>query len=287
MPLHQQFFSLPAIKTLSKSIDLIEYNTLQFLRITHPNTRAIISLQGAQLIFWQPKNEKNVIWLSEKSLFNPGTAIRGGVPICWPWFGTSGKPSHGFARNQCWSLAHHNENSNAISISLTLHDNDETRQIWDHPFTLTTEFTLSTQCNITLKIDTDIDTTGAFHSYFTIGDITQTSVENLGNHFIDKVKHIENSAPNGTAIVTQELDRIYTQAGSISLIHDCANQRQIGVQHHNMSDVVVWNPWAELSEKMADMENDSFKTMICVETARIHQPLSPQSQFGVSITLQK
>lgn len=287
MLLDETLFSQPVKTKLNESLSIIDYHDLSFLLIQHASARAIISLQGGQLLFWQPVNEKPVIWLSEKTFFKADTAIRGGVPICWPWFGPVNKPSHGFARIQSWHVHSHHESIEEISVSLILRDNDATRALWNHPFTLIETFTFNKQCKIELAIETDTETTAALHSYFTIGDIHQTAVTGLGNSYIDKVDNSTIKSGDGKLTVAQEVDHIYTNAEHSSIIDDPMNQRKICLHHHQASDVVAWNPWQALSEKMADMPNDGYKTMICVETARIHQSLAAKSQLGVTFEVKK
>lgn len=102
--------------------------------------KASVALNGAHLLSWKPEGETEVLWLSDATSFKKGAAIRGGVPVCWPWFGPSeqqGLPSHGFARNQQWTLKAHNEDDNGAVLTFELQANDETRALWPHEFTCT------------------------------------------------------------------------------------------------------------------------------------------------------
>jgi len=265
----EQLFALPATEKISSTISKSQQGQLDVLVIKHDKFRAALSLQGAHLLAWQPTGEQPVIWLSTATAFTPGTAIRGGVPICWPWFGPAGKPSHGFARTSIWQLTAHNEDANGVSLTLTLKDSEETRQLWPHAFTLHAHFKLGDECSIELESQGDFETTSALHAYFEIGDIAQVAVAGLGESYIDKVLNGEAGKHSGDLTFEGQVDRVYTQPEAVSLIKDSALNRTIIVEHHHNSDVVSWNPGAELSVKMQDMADDSYKTMVCVETADV------------------
>lgn len=267
-----KLFTLPVLEQITPVISQRQIDELPVLVITHPKFRAAITLQGAHLLAWQPEGEEPVLWLSSESAFKPGVAIRGGVPICWPWFGPAGKPSHGFARNLPWELTSHHENDNGVELLLTLKDTAETQALWPHDFTLTARFKLGKECHIELESTGDFETTSALHAYFNVGDIDKVKVSGLGTHFIDKVDGGKPAEQQGDLTFKGQTDRIYTQAEPSSLIIDAAFNRTLVVEHHHNCDVVAWNPGAELSVSMKDMADDSYKTMVCVETAAVTTP---------------
>ncbi|MFD1803388.1 D-hexose-6-phosphate mutarotase [Mixta tenebrionis] len=270
----EKLFSLPVVEQISPYLSLRQIGELPVLVVNHPKVRAAVTLQGAQLIAWQPNGEKPVIWLSEKTAFSNGKAIRGGVPICWPWFGPAGKPGHGFARVQPWTLSAHDENEENVLLTLELESNEQTKALWPHDFTLFARFRLGERCEIELEAHGDYQATCALHSYFCVADIAGVEVSGLGKAYIDKVQDGETGlSAEGKQRYTQRVDRIYTQPDDCSLIHDEQGQRVIEVYHHHHSDVVTWNPGVELSCSMEDMANEGYKTMVCVETARINAPM--------------
>lgn len=267
-------FSLPVVNQISPYLSQRQLGELPVIAINHPLFRAAVTLQGAQLIAWQPNGEAPAIWLSEKSAFSPGKAIRGGVPICWPWFGPAGEPAHGFARTLPWTLSAHDENDQSVMLTFVLESSEQTKKLWPHDFTLFARLRIGERCEIELEAHGDYTATAALHTYFAVGDINQTEVTGLGNTFIDKVKNGETgTSEDGKQRYAQRVDRIYTQPEDCSLINDAANNRVIEVYHHYHQDVVTWNPGAELSCSMQDMANDGYKTMVCVETASINQPM--------------
>lgn len=274
----EQLFTLPVLKQLSPAISQSQIGELPVLIINHPKARAAITLQGAHLVAWQPSGQKPVIWLSSETAFEPGTAIRGGVPVCWPWFGPAGKPSHGFARNLPWQLTAQSENDDSVKLTLTLKDSDETRQHWPHAFTLHAHFTLGEQATIELESHGDFETTSALHAYFEIGDIRHVSVEGLGQPYLDKVLGGEKAVLNGALTFNGETDRIFIEPEAESLIVDPVFKRKIRVRHSGNSDVVSWNPGAKNSASMKDMADDGYQTMVCVETAAVtHSQISTES----------
>jgi glucose-6-phosphate 1-epimerase len=272
--MNDKIFTLPVTEQISPYISQRQLDELGVVVVSHPKVRAAVALQGAHLLAWQPSGEQPVIWLSGNTPFQKGKAIRGGVPICWPWFGPAGQPSHGFARNQPWSLTAHDEDDNGVILTFTLKDNEQTRKLWPHAFTLIARFKLGDECEIELESHGDYQATAALHSYFQIGDIARVKVAGLGDSYIDKVAGGVEAHQTGELTFNGQTDRVYTQPEAFSLIKDAALQRTIEVHHHHMSDVIAWNPGVELSCSMADMTNDGYKTMVCVETGRVSKPLT-------------
>ncbi|MGV3344309.1 D-hexose-6-phosphate mutarotase [Enterobacteriaceae bacterium LUAb1] len=268
-------FSLPVSQQLSPYVTVRQFGSLPVVVINHPGMQAAVSLQGAHLLAWQPAGEKAVIWLSEKTPLAEGQAIRGGIPVCWPWFGPAGNPAHGFARNQLWVLSDHHADTENVIVTLYLNQNEQTLTLWPHAFTLYAHFRFTAErCEIELEAHGEYESSAALHSYFSVADINDVTVSGLGHRFIDKVNNnIEGNNTDGKQRYNGRVDRIYTQPENCTLIHDPASNRILEVAHHYQSDVVTWNPGAELSRSMKDMPDDGYKQFVCVETARIHQPL--------------
>lgn len=270
--MNQNIFTLPVTQQITPVLSERQIGQLPVIVVDHPACRAAITLQGAHLLAWQPSGEQPVIWLSGNSAYDPGTAIRGGVPICWPWFGPAGTPSHGFARNIPWELTDHSENEEGVTLTFTLTDNPQTQALWPHAFTLVARFTLGAECHIELESTGDFTTTAALHSYFQIGDIDTIAVRGLGSHYVDKVLDGAEGEHQGDLVFTGRTDRVYTQPQAVSTIVDPALQREIEVEHHHHSDVIAWNPGVALSTSMGDMTDDGYKTMVCVETGCVSAP---------------
>ncbi|MCG3462765.1 D-hexose-6-phosphate mutarotase [Xenorhabdus bovienii] len=266
-----KIFSLSVVEQISPYISQRNIEGFPLIVVSHPKVRGAISIQGAHLITWQPSGEKPVLWLSDNTEFNTGTAIRGGIPICWPWFGSTSAPSHGFARILPWEFRAHHENENGVILTFTLQDNADTHKLWPHEFTLIARFKLGETCEIELESHGEYQATCALHSYFNISDLNQIRVSGLGAHFIDTVADKKQYVHEDLTFKGR-IDRIYTEPEDFSLLSDTLWKRTIEIHHYHHSDVVCWNPGAELSNSMKDMSKEGYKNMVCIETARINSP---------------
>ena len=266
-----KIFALPVIEQLTPVLSRRQLDELEIIVVDHPAVKASVALQGAHLLSWKPAGEADVLWLSNNTPFKNGVALRGGVPICWPWFGPAaqqGLPSHGFARNLPWALKAHNEDDNGVVLTFELQSSEASRQYWSHDFTLLARFKLGKTCEIELEAHGDFETTSALHTYFNVGDIHAVKVSGLGDRFIDKVNDAkEGVLSDGVQTFPDRTDRVYLNPESCSVIHDAALNRSINVIHHHNPDVVGWNPGPALSVSMGDMPDDGYKTFVCVETA--------------------
>ncbi|HET9172989.1 MAG TPA: D-hexose-6-phosphate mutarotase [Actinospica sp.] len=271
--MNQGVFDLPVLRRLSEHVSERLAGELPVIVVDHPVCRAAVALQGAHLIAWQPAGQEPVLWLSDATAFAAGTAIRGGVPVCWPWFGPAGSPSHGFARTSTFELAAHAEDADAVELTLRLAGTESTKAIWPHEFELLLTFKLGgEECGVTLEARGDFESTGALHSYFNVGDIDGVSVSGIGVPYLDKVEETEGTQ-DGALTFPGRIDRVYTAPEAVSLIEDPALRRVIEVRHHGQTDVVTWNPGPALSKSMTDLTDEGYREFCCVETGRISAPM--------------
>jgi len=271
-----KIFALPVVEQLTPELSRRQLDELELIVVDHPQVKASFALQGAHLLSWKPAGEEEALWLSDNTPFKTGVALRGGVPVCWPWFGPAaqqGLPAHGFARNQPWTLKAHNEDDNGVVLTFELHSNDATRQLWPHEFTLYARFKVGKTCEIELEAHGEFETTSALHTYFNVGDIAAVKVSGFGDRFIDKVAGgKEDQLSDGVQAFPDRTDRVYLNPEACSVIHDGALKRNIEVVHRHHSNVVGWNPGPALSISMGDMPDDGYKTFVCVETACVTVP---------------
>ncbi|MCK1967689.1 D-hexose-6-phosphate mutarotase [Franconibacter sp. IITDAS19] len=271
-----KIFALPVVEQITPVLSRRQHDELELIVVDHPQVRASFALQGAHLLSWKPAGEEEVLWLSNITPFKTGVALRGGVPVCWPWFGPAAQkelPSHGFARNLPWSLSAHNEDENGVVLTFELHSSDASRQYWPHDFTLYARFKVGKTCEMELEAHGDFETTSALHTYFNVGDISAVKVSGLGDTYIDKVNGGEQGKlSDGVQTFPDRTDRVYLNAEACSLIHDAALKRCIEVVHHHHSNVVGWNPGPALSVSMADVADEGYKSFVCVETACVTTP---------------
>ncbi len=263
---------------MANQLEIVEgKGGLPFMEIANGKGKALISVYGGQVLSFQPVTEpEDLMFLSERAYYREGKAIKGGVPICWPWFGPdpegSGRPAHGFVRNRFWKvLATETTQTGATKVVLGLVDTEETRGIWPYSFEL--ELAISVGETLTLELITRntgaqaFSITQAFHTYFAVGDINQVKVLGLENTtYLDKVEGGVQKQQQGALEIAAEVDRIYTNVSEDLIIDDAALGRRISIASQGSKTAVVWNPWAEISAQMADLENEAYKDFVCIET---------------------
>ncbi len=232
------------------------------------------------------------MFLSEKAYYQTGKAIKGGVPICWPWFGADpqglGRPAHGFVRNRLWNVVATEMTADGnIRVTLGLMDTPETRAIWPQSFTLALEIIVGNSLNlelVTRNTGTQIfPVTQAFHTYFKVGDISQTSVLGLeGIDYIDKTDNSVQKQQTGAVMINTEVDRIYLGVQGELVVADAALKRRIRIASRGSKTAVVWNPWVKISAEMGDLQDDDYRHLLCVETTNAATDvveIAPNSEF--------
>eukprot|EP01097_Dermamoeba_algensis_P009570 TRINITY_DN677_c0_g3_i2.p1 TRINITY_DN677_c0_g3~~TRINITY_DN677_c0_g3_i2.p1 ORF type:complete len:269 (-),score=40.14 TRINITY_DN677_c0_g3_i2:735-1541(-) len=240
------------------------------------NVEVVVNHIGATVTSFKV-NGRDVLYCSGKSAFQVGKAIRGGIPICFPQFGPGALPQHGFARNRLWKL--HEVTPSRVEFVIT--DDEETRKVWPHNFRASyivniEESSLKTRLEILNLGQTDLSFTAALHTYFSIDNISQTSISGLnGLQYIDKVKNGEKVLETRDSItIPGETDRVYFSAPARVQILDQGVNRRIVIQKNNFQDVVVWNPWSEKASKMVDLGSEDWKRFLCVEVGQISSPVA-------------
>ncbi|MDR3393073.1 MAG: D-hexose-6-phosphate mutarotase [Sulfuriferula sp.] len=243
------------------------------IEITSADASARIAVQGAQVLEWQPTGQQPVLWVSRAAVYQAGKGVRGGVPVCWPWFGAgeAGKPAHGFVRTRMWQVRETGQNAEGVYVKLGISDDAETRAIWDYAFDLelivTAGKTLSMELVTHNTGDKPFTITDALHTYFRTGDITKTEVLGLDKTaYLDKVLDFGQHMQDGAVVFTGETDRVYLDTQAECVINDGALMRKIHVAKRGSSSTVVWNPWTEKEKGFADMAVGEYREMLCVET---------------------
>lgn len=246
---------------------------LPVAEITTPLASARIALQGGQVLAWQPAGHQPVIWVSKAAVYEPGKGVRGGVPVCWPWFGArDAMPAHGFVRTRIWHVRETKLAPNGeVTLRLGIVDDSSTCAIWNHGFDLELVVTVGTTLTMALTTlntgDMPISITQALHTYFCIGHIGQTTVRGLEScTYLDKVESFAANQQSGAVRFAGETDRIYIDTFADCLIEDGANHRIIRVAKQGSASTVVWNPWSEREKSFADMAPGEYQRMLCVET---------------------
>ncbi|MGO2499455.1 MAG: D-hexose-6-phosphate mutarotase [Vibrio litoralis] len=260
---------LPIISTLSDCVTVVQKDQAKIIRIQHAKAEAAISLFGGHVISFKPLNSEELIWTSEDAIFDGKTPLRGGIPVCWPWFARIAEPAHGFCRTSEWDLVEHRENDQGVILRLGLRPSKETLAIWPHQFAAFLDVEVSEQLKVTLDITNTDDHawafSGALHSYFNIANILDTQITGMGEHYIDKLQDGKMCLGGDTLAITSGVDRVYTHPTKQVCISDPQNQRTISVENQGDTAAVIWNPW-ELAQGMTDMKDEAYANMVCVES---------------------
>lgn len=276
--------SLPAIAVLSDNVTIVQKDQVKIVRIIHDKATAGIALHGGHLVSYQPTGQQDLIWMSEQAIFDGKKALRGGIPVCWPWFGRITAPAHGFARTSQWELVEHRENEHGVIVELALLPSKDTHQLWPHMFDVSLLVEVGDELKVTLKvinIDDEAWTfSGALHTYLNVADILQTETTGMGTQYLDSLQDDKVCQGGDTLVLTDTIDRVYTQPEALIKIEDKVLNRTLTVENQGHNAAVLWNPWSEGAQSMGDMQDDGYQTMFCVEST-IHAPTIEQG-----ITLQ-
>jgi len=289
-------FAMPGV------LEFDEHNGLTRVQVKMASAQATVYLHGAHLTHWQPVGTKPVLFLSEQSEFADGKAIRGGVPICFPWFGARSDggsgPSHGFARLQPWDLAFAalvpGESGDQMYLTFTLFPTDLSRSLGFDNFRVAYEVivgkTLTLRLTVANSSAEPLRFEEALHSYFAIGDVRQTTLTGLeAATYLDKPDGMKvKTTPADALRFTAETDRVFPANVAATTIHDPVNGRTITVEKTNSATTVVWNPWNLVAAKLADLPDDAWPDFLCVETANTGTDaimLEPGATYAMTATV--
>ena len=246
----------------------------EYIVIENKSANAKVALQGGHLFHYQKHGSPPLLWLSGKSRFETGKAIRGGIPICWPWFGKHSTdatlPQHGFARTSLFELLEVTEpDENTTELLLQLQNSTETLALWPYQFKVLLHIIIGKTLTVALTTKNcgskSFSITSALHSYFSVSHIDNVYIQGF-----DKTEYWDsltdtNKIQQGDIRINEEVDRVYQNVTNGLTLQD--RDRAINIAAKGSTSVVVWNPWIDKSKRMADMQNDAYKTMVCIETA--------------------
>jgi glucose-6-phosphate 1-epimerase len=252
---------------LPQSVRLIEIAPgYPVFEVAHPKCTARVALHGAHVMSWKPVDEEEVLYLSPDAVFKEGKAIRGGIPVCWPWFNAHPTnpemPAHGIARTRFWELVEAGESGDGVVLKFGMSDG-----IWNASVTVKAGAELEVILETRNPNEIPIVVSGALHSYFAVSDIEQVRVVNLeGADYLDTVGTPTMRNQKGALGFGSEVDSIYDSSSSLLLVDDLSG-RTILIEKGGSPSTVVWNPWAEKSAAMGDMPDDGYLKFCCVEAA--------------------
>lgn len=279
--------NIPEVEQLNRDFSLAQADhslvfkkgggDIPVIEVKNNQASARISLQGAQVLSWVPADGGEVIWLSEQATFAPGKSVRGGVPICWPWFGlhesNAAYPGHGFARTVMWQVTKTEalaSGETQVTFQLDTRELDEAiKLMW--PLPTIAEYRLTIGKILTIELTTfnhsdQAMTIGqALHTYFKVDDVSKTRVLGLdGKPYLDKTDGFKHKIQEGPVTIGEEVDRVYLQTPDDVTIDD--GKRKIVIRKQGSESTVIWNPWREAAEKMGDLGPDGYLKMLCVES---------------------
>ncbi|WP_432559561.1 D-hexose-6-phosphate mutarotase [Granulicoccus sp. GXG6511] len=268
--------------------------------ITSTGGRFTVHDHGAHITEWTPTpGAEPVLWTSPTARFAPNVGIRGGIPICFPWFANGRKdnksPAHGFARLATWQLLEGVERDGGTTLRWRLDETmipkldgiDPERNRFE--LEVTQVFGADLQVRLALRNTDDVPLVveEALHTYLTVGDVRRVSVHGLaGTEYLDKLTKAYNTQI-GPVGFDGEVDRIYWVKNPIE-VHDPVLNRRLVLTTHRSDNTIVWNPWVDKTAEFADMPDDAWQSMVCVETANVRDRavhLNPGQSHELSLTL--
>lgn len=285
------------------------------LEVKNEQCEARVAAYAAHVATWNPliagpdgrALSRPGLFCSPKTQWGGGKAIRGGIPVCWPWFGgrsddplPGGKPSpaHGFARTRPWHVESlEREDNGRVEVTFLLVSDDDTLELWPHAFEARLVASIGTTLSTTLEVknvdDSAFEYEAALHTYLTVSNVEKVKLTGLeGTAFIDKVDGNRQKQQGREPLqLAGETDRVYLNTRAAVVVDDPGLARTVRVEKTGSSATVVWNPWLVKATAMADLGGDAWRSFVCVEAGNVRPaavPLSPGATHAMStrITVQ-
>jgi glucose-6-phosphate 1-epimerase len=254
-------------------------------------------LHGAHVTSWKPAGAEEVLFLSSHSRWEEGCAIRGGIPICFPWFRAksddSHAPAHGFVRTKAWQLESIVQRGSAISVSMFTESDASTRRWWPADFRLVHRVTFGSELYLALEATNrgtmPVRFQEALHTYHRVGHVQTALLHGLNKvHFLDNTDSNREKVQDGDVAIVSETDRAYLTAQPGLVLEDPTLKRSIHIAKENSRTTVVWNPWVEGARALADLGDDEWTQMFCVEASNVLEyavDLAPGKQHRMAANI--
>jgi len=292
----QEEFAIPGIVQIAAG-----HGGLAKISITTNVASAEIYLHGAQVTCWQPSGADEVLFVSERSRWEDGRAIRGGIPICFPWFRAKSDnaqaPAHGLVRTKAWKLDSISEDAGLVTVALSTGNDEVSARWWPHSFHITHRITVGAE----LKLELCVTNTGspdsagsmyfeeALHTYFAVGDAASVRVAGLDAvTFLDNMDGNSSKLQQGDVVYNKPTDSAYLGTAAAVELIDPVLQRRIRTAKHNSMTTVIWNPWQPGAAALADLGDNEWQQMACVEASNIMEyavAVSPGQQHTMTAVL--
>jgi len=251
---------------------------LQKVCVTSANASGEIYLHGAHITSWKPAGSEEVLFVSSQSRWERGHAIRGGIPICFPWFGAKADdpkaPAHGFVRTKAWQLESMAQVEDGVRVSMFTESNEESKEWWPADFHLAYRVTFGSELRLELVVtntgDTSLRFEEALHAYHKVGNILNSRVAGLhAVDYIDKTDSNRKKFQRGEIAIMSETDRVYLNTRAAIQLEDPILRRRVRVAKKNSCTTVVWNPWVQKARSLPDFADNEWIEMICIETSNV------------------
>ncbi len=269
-------------------------------QLTAGDSVATVALRGAQVLRWSSGSTTDgLLWLSPDATLANDKPVRGGVPICWPWFGVhptdTSAPSHGFARTASWCVASTAVSDDATCLSLQLSESAKKNAHLPDGAHVVFDVRLGRELKMSLTVVNTgvkpIHMTEALHTYLRVGDISTIRIRGLENKpFLDQLSERAGNSEPHTITFDGEVDRIYNNTAGVVNIDDPKLNRTLRVRKEGSQSTVIWNPWREKAERLGDIGPDGFREIVCVEAGNIGcdevvVPVGGVHRLGTSISM--
>ena len=235
-------------------------------------------VHGAQVTSWKPAGTEDVIFLSDHAQWNEGIAIRGGVPICFPWFRAKADdpkaPAHGLVRTRAWQLESITREGDSVAVAMVTASDEDTRKWWPADFRLVHRATFATELSLELAITntgtTPIRFEGALHTYHRVGHIESVRICGLdGVTYLDNIASNQQKTQHGDIVISKQTDNAYLNTQGVIELLDPELRRRVRITKENSLTTVIWNPWREGARSLSDLGNDEWQQMVCIEASNV------------------
>ena len=252
--------------------------TLPRVLITSALSQGEMYLHGAQVTSWKPAGAGEVLFLSTKTRWEEGQAIRGGIPICFPWFRAKVNdpqaPAHGFVRTKTWQLESVVEGRSGVVVTMFTESDEHTRRWWPGSFRLVHRATFGSELSLELVCSntgtTPLRFEEALHTYNRVANVHDVRLQGLdGVRFLDNTDSNREKIQSGDIVIASQTDNAYMDTKSNVDLLDPGMRRRIGLRKSDSLTTVVWNPWREAAEGIRDLGDGEWTQFLCVEASNI------------------
>ena len=269
-------------------VERVELDQLVCWRIRAAGSELLVAQQGAQILSYQQGEQPPLIWLSPDAAYQRGQSVRGGVPVCWPWFGDLRRnpqavqahyhleqaPAHGLVRALDWELLGIDEGGDAVTLRFAYDTRTQPLEGWPRDVGLTFVVRLADDLGMSLETHNrgtePLTLSQALHSYFVVSDVRQVSVEGLqGCRYIDTLQDWQELRQQEALVFDAETDRIYFDTAARLSIVDPGWGRRIHLDARGSRSAVLWNPWVDKAKRLSQFPDDAWQNMLCIEMANV------------------